>query len=355
MSDRLEKAKEQLDLHDWLSSYADMKAGGGSEFRIKDCPKCGDDKYKLYVNTEKQLWICYVCEWGRGIRDVVNLMSYVSGRSTTSVRLELLSFVPPAPSGDIYGLLDDAFDGKSDYEEDETEFETIELPGVPGFNGITSRKVRNYAVSRGLTTTEIARFALRPASTLPTTKSKKEIRGPFLVVPVVVGGRPVSWQGRKIDNSLPKYISSSNVKDWLFPLDEEFLTMYSNAGRVLYIVEGTFDAMGMARLGFPAVCTFGTSVSNKQIALLRDLAPTRICFAWDTGASAHVARTVSAVSRYFPETYISITDHPAGKKIDAGDALKSQEAVAWIRKISDNENLVNVGSPEFFTWRMENA
>lgn len=353
MSYRLDRAKELVDLQDWLSDYSDIKSGGGNEIRLKICPECGNDKYKVYVNVEKQAWICYVCEWGRGVGDVVHLMSKVSGRNPTSVRLEILSITPPAPTGNIDGMLQRAFDGsEDDAYEDEVEFIEVPVPGVENFKGITEKGVLAYAQLRGLTIEEVCRFKLRAANSLPSPKKQKPIRGPFIVFPVVAGGKFVSWQGRRVIDKDPRYISASNVKDWVYPLDEEFLTLYNNAGRTLYIVEGVFDAIGMARVGLPAVCTFGMSISDRQMSLIKELQPKKVCFSWDMGSASQVSNAVKRMSHAFPEVYVALTDHPAGKKVDAGDALKSEEAAEWIKTINEDSQLLNVRAPEFFRWRM---
>lgn len=354
MSYRLDRAIELVDIHEWLSDYVDIKPGGGDEIRLKECPECGNDKYKLYVNTEKKLWICYVCEWGRHVRSPVQLMSKISGRSGTSIRLELLSLVPPAPSGDISAELMRAFDGiDEEVVEDDFDFKAVELPGTEKFSGITSQAIREYAkTTRGLTDAEIQRFCLRPAGSLTTPKGN-DVFGPFLVVPVEAGGKFVSWQGRRVSNKEPRYISAANIKDWVYPLDEEFLSTYNEQGRKLYIVEGVFDAMGMSRIGLPAVCTFGTSVSQRQLSLIRELRPEEVCFAWDMGASKQVMRTVDYVSSYFPSVRAVVVDHPSGEKVDAGDALKDKIAADWIKESCSVENTLDVRSPEFFQWRLK--
>jgi len=348
MSSRLDRAIEDLDLQDWLSDYSDVKMSG-NELRIKECPICGNEKYKLYVNVSKPAWNCKVCDWGRGLGDVVVLMSGISGRSPTDIRLELMSFVPPAPSGDITSMLLTAFDGTEDEEIQGIDFEEIEVPGEPKFDGLTTRKVLEYAYERGLTEDDVKRLCLRASGGLQTSKGR-EIRGPFLVFPITLGDKFVSWQGRRLINQEPKYVSYANIKNWLYPLNQEFFKHYKGT---VYLVEGVFDALGMLRLGIPALCTFGTSISAKQMNLLIELRPKTVCFAWDLGAGKEVIKTVNRVSFQFPETYVAMADAALqDRKLDAGEALRNKDAEEWVKFNTDLSNAINVKSPEFFKWQM---
>jgi DNA primase len=349
---RLEKAKELLDLAAWLEDYADIKHPGGDEIQVCECPICGDDRYKLYVNVEKQRWICYICEYGRGMGDVVRLMADVSGRSLSSVRLELLATVPPAPSGDLAQQLQKAFDGENPGdEEDEPEAPEVFVPGKSGFKDSVGENVLEYARERGLTDRDLRRFGMRAAKSVPTPRDKW-IRGPFLVTPITVRGTPRAWQGRRVIPREPKYMSSPDIKNWLFPLDEEFFTTYISSSRSLYLVEGVFDAIGMSRLGLPALCTFGTSVSASQLSILQDLSPERIVFVWDMGADREIIRTVSRIAYHFKDARVALTAHPSGSKVDAGDSLRDPAAGEWIKEICSEGKLLDVQSTEFFKWRM---
>ena len=348
---RIDEALELLELGDWISQYTDIRDAGDGEVRVSTCPMCGNDKYKLYVNTRKQRWICYVCDWGRGLADPVLLMSAISERSRFDIRLELTRMVKPAPKGDITAALKNAFDG-DDESSDIFEAEEIELPGSQNFqSGITSMQVLNYAYTRGIQPKQVRSLGLRYASMMHIKKRSGKpvpIKGPFLVFPVIVAGRPVSYQGRRLVDADPKYVSASNVSDWLWPLGQDLFDVYD--GSRLYLVEGVFDALGLLAMGHGAVCTFGKSISDRQLSILDELAPQQVVFAWDLDAKQEVARAVDRVAYKFTRTgIISFEGHTSGK-VDPGNALQSVEAANWIRgKVSD---IVDVRSPDYFRWRM---
>lgn len=350
MSNRINDALELIDLGDWLSDYAETKSGGGYELRLAECPDCGNDEYKLYVNTEKQRWVCYVCDWGRGKGDVTQLMAKVSGRSLGSIRIELAKLVPPAIKGDLTAALNLAFDGED--EDAEEDNEAIELPGSADFSSITGRKVLVYANGRGVAPQLVRSLGLRAAASLfikKKTLKPIKIKGPFLVFPVMMGGVAVSWQGRRTYKSKIPYISNSNVKDWLWPLGPELFQVYTQ-GR-LVIVEGVFDALGFILQGIPAVCTFGKSLSVQQLALLQELNPKEIVFAWDLDAKKEIQRAVTRVSYHFPQTSVVSFDTPTGEKVDPGDGLVDPAIAQWI--VSKLDAATDVRSPEYFKWLMK--
>jgi hypothetical protein len=352
----IREALELIDLGAWLEQYVDLKSAGGDEYRIEECPECGNDKWKLYVNTEKQRWICYVCDWGRGIGDPVRLMSAVSGRRAFDVRVELMGTVTPAAPAieqGYLGALEAVFDGQATSIDEEQEPEEIVLPGFPDFNPLSMRGVLAYARARGLTDNEILENQLRPALRLKMNRrdgSQADIRGPFLLFPVFYGGRPVSWQGRKIEKSDIPYVSAPNIKEWLWPLSPAFFQLYTDYRLVL--VEGVFDALGFHRLGVPALCTFGKSISDEQLEIIADLYPEEIIFAWDIDAYREMERAVRRIADEYQNTRVVDFSVGAAGKIDAGDSLKQPELGEWLMERLNSA--MHVGTPEFFQWQISN-
>jgi len=352
---QLREALELLDLYEWLGQYTDLKEAGGDEYRIQDCPECANSKWKLYVNVEKGRWICYVCEWGRGLGDTVRLMAAISGRTPFSVRMELMALVVPsvAPSG-YDQALQAAFGETIAEVSKEEDIPDVELPGYDTFTGITTREVLDYALMRGLTEQDVKDYQLRAATKLRLTKytgKPVEIDGPFLVFPVYCYGRAVSWQGRKTIKSDIPYVSHSRVKNWLWPLGPQFFQRY--VGSKLLLVEGVFDALGFLRLGIPALCTFGKSMSDAQLELLRELYVEEIVFAWDTDAYKEMSNAVGRVAHVFPRT--SVIDFSVGVtgKVDAGDTLAKPELGPWL--LERMNAAMDVHSTEFFQWQMTRA
>jgi len=353
-----EEALENLDLETWLSEYVDLKTGGGSERRIGTCPECFADDYKLYVNVETRFWICYKCDWGRGKYDAVELMAAVSGRTPTDIRIELASMVVITPAGDLTTKLNDIFDlvGSADASFAIQEAPEVVVPGAANFNGLSMQPVYNYAIGRGLTPQQIQYLGLQPAFKVPTkpdpvTGTMREVKGPWLVFPVRIAGKPVAWQGRKLkkEDKL-KYLSSEGIHDWLWPLDDTFFKVW-RPGMPVVIVEGVFDALGLLRYGVPALCTFGKSISDKQVSLLHELFPDELILMWDADAKREIYRAADRLYTAFPKVSVVNTQHPTGKKIDAGDALKDPQVVPWLA--STIQTRLNTRSQEFIQQKID--
>ena len=94
-----------------------------------------------------------------------------------------------------------------------------------------------------------------------------------IIIPFYQKGELIGWTGRAITDPVhaPRYLSSSNaVKQCVFNEDTLF-----DGGRLLFIVEGPFDALKLDYYGEPsgarATCVFGTSMSIDQLATLSRL------------------------------------------------------------------------------------
>lgn len=359
--DRLRDAVEFVDLESWLAQYTDVKNGGGFERRLETCPACGNNEYKLYVNVSTQVWICYVCDWGRYLSDVTVLMSDVSGRNLFDVRKELLSAVRPAPVGDLTIKLQEAFLSPKKVLP---SFEIVEaqLPGDNCFTGVVGSRVLAYARSRGLTDDEIHLYKLRSALKL------RRFTGPFLTFPCFYDGTAINWQGRKVaGDSEPKYVSWDNIANWLWPLDSVFLDSFSKCKWVV-LVEGVFDAIGLWRIGVPALCTFGKKISDGQTSLLQKLNLTDVYLMWDADAAktspqklargargmrGEIEQAAVKLQRIITTHIVDLSDPPefsGVKKPDPGEILRCPEVAQWIQTRLSNGIAVN--SSEFFQWRL---
>lgn len=72
----LEEAIEQIDMEGWLDAEGvDYKMGrghSGVQINLKECPLCGHDKWKTYLNAETGLGKCFVCEQGLNKWKIIN-------------------------------------------------------------------------------------------------------------------------------------------------------------------------------------------------------------------------------------------------------------------------------------------
>jgi len=72
----LEEALAQIDMEGWLDAEGiDYKIGrghSGVQVNLKECPLCGHDKWKVYLNAESGLGKCFVCEQGLNKWKIIN-------------------------------------------------------------------------------------------------------------------------------------------------------------------------------------------------------------------------------------------------------------------------------------------
>jgi len=358
---KLRLALEEVDLESWLSDYVGVKRAGKPSMRsLEVCPECGNSNYKLYVNLDSKIWFCQVCEWGRGRWNAVELMTAISGRSEFEIYREIFQFVRPAPAADFVDKLQAAFAPKE--VQTARPLEIAQIPGVPSFTGITASKVQNYLLSRGVTDEEISKYQLR------TVMSLFRFNGPFVVFPVLYKGVPVSWQGRRAGKQEPKYVSAETIGDWLWPIDIFFCDVIVQKGYVV-LVEGVFDALGLWRIGVPALCTFGKKITDRQIDLLSQLHVKAVIFMWDADATrtstrkqAHggskslrgeVEQSAIRLKSKFVVRVADLANPPiiAGlDKVDPGEVLRHPELSEWLGGCLTKS--MDVNSTEFFQWRL---
>lgn len=358
---KIREVLEDFDLEPWLEQYVTLKSGGQpSERTIETCPKCGNSNYKLYVNVYSNLWICHVCDWGRQGK-LIDLLCGISGKTELEVYKEIKQTVTPAPSTDFVDRLQIAF--TSSVTEDKP-LELVPIPGIDTFTGIVANYVCEYVKSRGLSNDDMINYYLRMSVRL------LHFSGPFVVFPILYRGAPVGWQGRSVKNTEPKYVSSSNIGNWMWPIDTKFVDRIGQEKWVV-LVEGVFDAAALWRLHVPALCTFGKKISDKQIRLLQQIGVKVVMLMWDADAAVtsiekrmrgtfglrgEIEQSAIRLQRTFRVKVVDLSNPPEFKDVDKPDpgaALVSQDVAHWL--CNRMSAAIDVSSTEFFQWRMRDS
>ncbi len=344
---RLKLALETLDLRDWIDQYAKTTRVSDSEFVIKPCPECGDDKNRLYCNASKLVWICHRCQWGTGLGDVTILMAKVSGRALQDVRVELLQMVVPSVGDGFNEALEARFTNINDWNQDQDLSDLILptiLPGEAKFDSHTGQLVRKYAHARGLTDDLVELFSLRVAGEL------RGRTGPFLVFPVEYKGMTVAWQGRRVNAGNPKYISSEDIAHWFWPCNAKYMKTLQEKNEVV-LVEGVFDAIGCILSGIPACCTFGKHITEKQIKLLKDHGIKNVVLGWDPGTFRDILKATDALTLSFGVKVMNLVPTDGDDKTDPGDVIQRPELADWLRAAYNAA--VDAKGPDFWRWKLE--
>lgn len=279
------------------------------------CPMCGEDdpSEHLGINLQTGKWGCHRDQAHRG-KSALTLIKAILGCSSTQSQLIVKQYnqADPDTLDSVLKVLEADNNEAINHEEDLAKLAKHQALG-PQFNdfyqikprGLTKRFFK-YLMERGYDDPQgiIEDYDLRCAM---TGKYKDRV-----IIPIRLNGVLLGWTSRALGSpkNAPRYLASSeDVKTTVFNYDE-----LKQGGERLFIVEGPFDAIMMDSFKstehktprqFRATCTFGTSVTISQIALLRALAK-RYSQTWvlfDQGADQpanSLAEWVGAKVAYLP-------------------------------------------------------
>lgn len=244
---------------------------------IGQCPdpwslhKNGDTTGKFAINRTKHLWNCFVCGGG----SLLDLTIALQDMDDQEAETWLYQFAKPRDESDDEFLAE---------IEEILHQEMIAKPVMPYYNDHVLDKwtedlapLGGWLKDRGISE-EIAckarigfdRAARRQAPLKPGKPAQEPYSGPCVYLPHFWGGRLVGWQQRWLSDARPKWIPKyTNTSS--FPRTETIYN-YENvylAERPVIVCESVPSALFLASLGYPAVATFGGSVSTEQLRLLR--------------------------------------------------------------------------------------
>ena len=231
------------------------------------CPYCGPDdpSQHLGISLTAENWGCLRNASHRGHKPE-SLITAILGCSYPQAKLVAAQYSRPDPDSLEGSLL--ALDPTSEAAKpDEGLRETL-----PEFRPITqagsTSKFWRYLESRGFD----APYRLITQYRLSCCTS-----GQFkdrLIIPFYWKDELVAWTGRAIApvRLAPRYLSSKLVKTIVFNGSEQ-----TRGGKLLFIVEGPFDALKLDYYGrgsgARAVAVSGTSMSVEQLVILGSIIP----------------------------------------------------------------------------------
>jgi len=205
--------------------FGDSKSTNRPEELRFDCPHCADEKYKLYINIDKLVFNCYVCEW-QG-----SLFQIFKGKKLPKPKKRKLK----APK--IVTIDKDLF----------IPLETA----VSTF----SKKAKSYLRNRGIYSFHNLYCG---------------IRGRWIgriVFPVIENNLIVFATGRTIIGNKTKYLNTENEKShYVYRLSD------MKSSRSIVICEGCLDSLTVAG----GISIFGKSLSTVQEMKIRKIISSHI-------------------------------------------------------------------------------
>lgn len=281
------------------------------------CPMCGEDdpSEHLGINPVTGKWGCHRDSSHRG-KSSRTLIKAILGCSSQQAQfiVKQYSHSDPDTLEAALAVLEADNNDAVNHDEDLAKQARHQMMG-PQFKDFTQIKPRGvtkrfyqYLEGRGYddAASVVARYELRAAL---TGRYKDRI-----IIPVRHSGELLGWTSRAIGvvKDAPRYLASSeDVKTTVFNYDG-----LKKGGERLFIVEGPFDAIKLDNhsfsinyeeynIQFRATCTFGTSPTISQLAILRSLVK-RYDEAWvlfDKGADspgAELAEWIGAKQAFLP-------------------------------------------------------
>jgi DNA primase len=293
--DIISRVRDSIDIIDLISGYVSLKKTGKNQLGL--CPFHSEKTPSFNVNPEKQIFHCFGCGVGG---DVFKFLELQEGLNFPEAVKQL------AARGGIPLPADSGSRKEDKRTEDERKVLLTIIADAAGYfqkelEGPAGGAARAYLEKRGVTDQVVQDFALgfaRPEwdgllrhlkqkgyafsqmekAGLIVKRSEAEgyydrFRGRIIFPIRDISGNVIAFGGRVMDDSLPKYLNSSET-----PLYSKSNTLYcfdrakDDARKRGYfiIVEGYLDAIACHQFGATnAVATLGTALTDGHLKLIR--------------------------------------------------------------------------------------
>lgn len=237
---------------------------------IGHCPdfwglhKHGDRSGKFAIHRLKKVYNCWVCGGGS--------------------LLSLAMTYTELGEQEAINWLADFCNGEASDDEFVDEIEALLIqderrrdPILPWFNerviepwAQNLSEVADWVQRRGISAQVAREFKLGYDGVHTRPSSKGNYTGPAVIFPHYWGGRVVGWQARWLNEDRPKWIPKyTNTSDFprqftIFNYERVYFT-----DQPIVVCESVPTVLFLASQGFPAVATFGSSVTPEQMQALR--------------------------------------------------------------------------------------
>lgn len=222
------------------------------------------------VNEDKLVWKCFTCDEGGNL---LTLVMQLQGLD----RDEAIDFLLPYSDGDTdtdEGFMQQLGRYVERPHGPPKRTRTVTLPYFPEslLESLTEAPVtllEKWHVGQPDT---VAAFNVKYDEERHRTKKGMSYTGPALVIPHFFLGAFVGFQERWLGDRpdwLPKYTNSDNFPkaETLYNYDEALT--FTRAGEPVFVVESAPTVWRLNEIGFGALGTFGASITEMQMRLLR--------------------------------------------------------------------------------------
>jgi len=264
-----------------------VTSNGGTNYRT--CPICRSDKWKVYVDTQKMVWMCFAGDHSAGGK--------VIGQAATTDDTLLAAMRQVDAAGSF------------DLPIEEEENKSVSLPPLRGALDEGDRAILRH------------RYFMKCPDEFGLTRGSEteQPEGAQHYIPVSrfyipyydSEGRIIYYSGRRMfdhmyeKQNIHKYRNCPGARRLYVPMNAPALKgMTRRTAEILFIVEGPFDAMRIMEAGFDAVALGGKMLPS---SLQKDLLTTAgrygiIIVLLDLDASADAFDLWQGLGNIFPPT-----------------------------------------------------
>ena len=343
--DFLDRLSNRLDIVEVVSKYVHIERKGQNYFGL--CPFHAEKTPSFSVSQERQIFKCFGCGAGGGainfvmrienleFSDAVEMLAKEvnlplpdrdQAAGETRKRLERLHAVNAEAAKHFYKNLAS--------NEGKAAFEYIKKRGIKpdtlkkfalGFSKNSWDDLLKALTAKGFGESELVELGL-------VVRGERGLHDRFrnrLMFPIIdVRGNVIGFGGRVMDDSMPKYLNSSdslafNKSRNLYGLN---IAKNSASGRMI-LAEGYMDVIALHQAGFDsAVASLGTSLTPDQARILGRYSK-EICISYDADeAGKNAARRAVDVMKPFGYS-VKVLRIPDGK--DPDEFIKRHGARAY--------------------------
>lgn len=286
----------------------------------------GDTTGKFGIHREKRVYNCWAC----------------GGGSLLSLTMELYGYDVDEATDWLYQFCED--DTRSDREfvdEFMASFEDVKkrIETLPFFN---ERVLDQHSAilpqwwleERGITHQTCDAYSLRynekmrrPVPAKGKFSSEEDYHGPAILFPHYYQERLVGWQCRWLAEDRPEWVPKYTMTTD-FPKDTTVygydLARQGNDGYPVIVVESVPSALFVISCGYPSVATFGSSINEPQLRLLRKFSTGVILAPDNDNAGVKFVNTATEyLKRYIRVWHLPPPEGEAGA--DIGDVQDLDE------------------------------
>lgn len=296
---------DSIDIEYYLNSqgidYKENRGASGRQLNLRDCPVCGNSKWKVYIGADTGLGNCFSgsCE------QKFNKYSFIKHHLQSPSTSELIRHIKHAASQQGWRQKKakrvEVVEGKIILPE------SLELP----FNGKNLKYLTNRGVSSEMSNYFYLRYSEKGKYYYNDgERDRYQNYSERIIIPIHdLEGNLVTFQGRDV--------TGESERKYLFPpgfaSTGRYLYNGHNAVMSTYIVmcEGVFDVISVKMAldediylrGVTPVASFGKHLSNGfendqmgELIKLKRLGLKHVCFMWDGEKSAIRAAIKAAIS-----------------------------------------------------------